>query len=252
MKRFDGRHVIVTGAASGMGREVALRLAREGAVLVGIDRNSDGLAETAAALPAGTAWTPVVADLAGEQEVLRAAADAVAALDGRVDALLNIAGYLANSPIGTFDTSVVRGLWEVNFLAAAVMCREILPHMPDGTSAIVNVTSTSATKAHPWLSGYAASKGALLAFSFSLAAELSSRKIRVVAVSPGGVLTPLTENGAGDPDPAIDMSWYLRILPLWGHLGDAQDAAAAIVFAASDDARYVNGVELRVDGGSHT
>lgn len=144
----------------------------------------------------------------------------------------------------------VRQLLAVNTLAPMVLCREVLAHLPDSTGAIVVVTSTSATKAHPGMTGYAASKGALLSFCLSLAAELAPRRIRVVPVSPGGVATPMTADRNRFAD--VDTSWYARTYPLWGTPGTPEDLAAAIAFAGSADGAYLNGTELRVDGGSHT
>ncbi|WP_007027543.1 SDR family NAD(P)-dependent oxidoreductase, partial [Saccharomonospora iraqiensis] len=190
-----------------------------------------------------------VADLSVEDEVVAACAAAVRTL-GRVDVVANVAGTLRTTPIASADTDDYRALFAVNVLAPTVVCRELLPHVPDSTGVIVNVASTAATKAHPGMTGYAASKGALLSLSVSLAAELAPRRIRVVPVSPGGVATPLTADR--DTYAGIDTRWYRRTFPLWGEPGEPEQIAAAIAFAGSDDGGYLNGVELRVDGGSHS
>lgn len=248
MKRFDQKRVLMTGAASGIGRATALRLVDEGATVYAVDRDERGLNETAAASSRPSRLTTRVADLSQETEVVAAAEAGIAALGG-VDVLVNVAGMIRATPLSGLDTDDYRTLLAVNLLAPVVLCREVVPHLPDGSGVVVNVTSTAATKAHPWLTGYAASKGALLSFTLSLSAELAERRIRVVPVSPGGVDTPLTahqETFAG-----IDTSWYSRTYPLWGRPGRPEDLAATIAFVASGDGAYVNGFELRADGGSH-
>lgn len=247
MDRFVDAAVVVTGAGSGIGRATACRLVAEGATVFGVDRDEAGLAGTAALLP--ERFLTHVADLAAEEAVVAAAAAAVGAL-GRVDVLANVAGVIRTTPMGALDLDDYRRLLAVNLFAPAALCRELLPHIPDGTGVIVNVTSTAATKAHPGMTGYAASKGALLSFTVSLAAELAPRRIRVVPVSPGGVATPLTANK--QTYAGIDLGWYARTYPLWGQPGNPEDIAGAIAFAASADGAYLNGVELRVDGGSHS
>ncbi|MBE3011786.1 SDR family oxidoreductase [Microbispora sp. NEAU-D428] len=248
MNRFDGKNVLLTGAASGIGRATAVRLLAEGATVFAVDRDEDGLAETGK-LARTDRFIPHRADLAEETAVVSAAAAAAARL-GRVDVVANVAGVLRVTPMESVGLDDYRDIFAVNVFAPVLLCREVLPHIPDGTGVIVNVTSTAATKAHPWMTGYAASKGALLSFSISLAAELASRRIRVVPVSPGGVATPLTANR--ETFAGVDTSWYARTYPLWGRPGRPEDIAGTIAYVASADGAYLNGVEVRVDGGSHS
>ncbi|WP_243719025.1 SDR family oxidoreductase [Actinomadura sp. KC06] len=119
-----------------------------------------------------------------------------------------------------------------------------------GTGVIVNTASLAATQGNPYMTAYAASKGAELAFSLSLAAELTGRRIRVVPVSPGAVGTPLTR--APDMFPAgLDVGYFTKIRSYFG-AADPEQIASAIAFAASSDAAYFTGADLRVDGGAHT
>ncbi|GAB2868323.1 SDR family NAD(P)-dependent oxidoreductase [Nocardioides pacificus] len=247
MNRFEGRRIVLTGAGSGIGRAAAVRLVGEGATVFAIDRDEAGLAGTAEL--AGERFHPHVADLAEEPAVVAAAAAGLADLGG-IDALVNVAGILRTTPITDLDLDVCRQIMAVNLWAPVTLCRELVPHLPDKTGVVVNTTSTASTKAHPGMTGYAASKGALLSFSFTLAAELAPRRIRVVPVSPGGVATPLTADKRAYAD--IDTAWYARTYPLWGKPGAPEEIAGAIAFAASADGSYLNGVELRVDGGSHS
>lgn len=247
--RYEGRRVLLTGAASGIGRATAVRLVAEGAHVFGVDRDPAGLAGTADLVCDRSRFTSHEADLAAEEAVIAAAAAGVATLGG-VDVLMSVAGLLRTTPMTSLRLDDVRRLFAVNTFAPMVLCRELLPHLPDSSGVIVVVTSTSATKAHPGMSGYAASKGALLSFCLSLAAELAPRRIRVVPVSPGGVATPMTADRERFAD--VDTSWYARTYPLWGSPGTAEELAAALAFAGSSDGAYLNGAELRVDGGSHT
>ncbi len=248
LSRYEGHRVLLTGAASGIGRATAVRLVAEGATVFGIDWDAAGLAGTADLVCDRDRFLSHVADLGREDAVVDAAAAGATTLGG-VDVLVSVAGMLRTTPIATLALDDVRELLAVNTLAPMVLCREVLAHLPDSSGVIVVVTSTSATKAHPGMTGYAASKGALLSFCLSLAAELAPRRIRVVPVSPGGVATPMTADRSRFAD--VDTSWYARTYPLWGAPGTPEDLAAAIAFAGSADGAYLNGTELRVDGGSH-
>lgn len=248
MNRFDGTKVLLTGAASGMGRATAQRLVAEGAAVFGVDRNEAGLLETAELCGGGPGRVvPFAADVSVEDEVRAAVATAVAGLGG-IDVLLNVAGMHRTTPLDTLTVAEMRQLFAVNAIGTALFCREAAPHLPDGRGVIVNIASTAATKGHPYMSAYAASKGAVLALTQTLAAELAPRGIRVLAISPGGVETALTA-GVTFPEGA-DVSYYARVTPLLG-FGRPEDIAGAIAFAASSDGRYWTGTELRLDGGSH-
>lgn len=247
MLRFSGVNVLVTGAGSGIGRATVIRLVAEGAAVYAVDRDERGLAETVdAAVGAGRVATGLV-DVTDEEQVISCVADAVGDL-GSLEVLINLAGIHRTTPIETLTVRDLRDLFEVNLVGTALFCREAVRHLPDRTGVIVNVASTAADHGNPYMTAYSASKGAVLAFSKSLAAELVGRGIRVVPVSPGTTVTPLT---AGVTPGDLDFSYFGRII---SPLGAAQpeQLAAAIVFAASRDASYFTGAELRVDGGSHT
>lgn len=247
MLRFSGVNVLVTGAGSGIGRATVIRLVAEGAAVFAVDRDEQGLAETVeAAQGEGRVETGLV-DVTDENQVIACVAEAVDRLGG-LDVLINVAGIHRTTPIAQLTVKDLRELFEVNLVGTALFCREAVPHLPDKTGVIVNLASSAADHGNPYMTAYSASKGAVLAFSKSLAAELVGRGIRVVPVSPGTVATPLTAQvDAGD----LDFRYFGRIMSL---LGPAQpeQLAAAIVFAASKDASYFTGAELRVDGGSHT
>lgn len=248
MNRFDATKVLLTGAASGMGRATAQRLVAEGAAVFGVDRNGAGLNGTAELCAGGPGrFATHVADVSAEGEV-KAAVVAAAAELGGIDVLLNVAGMHRTTPLDTLTVAEMQQLFAVNAIGTVLFCREVAPHLPDNRGVIVNIASTAATKGHPYMSAYAASKGAVLALTQTLAAELAPRGIRVLAISPGGVQTALTA-GVTFPEGA-DIGYYARVTPLLG-FGKPDDIAGAIAFAASSDGRYWTGTELRLDGGSH-
>jgi NAD(P)-dependent dehydrogenase (short-subunit alcohol dehydrogenase family) len=240
--------MIITGAASGMGRATAARLVSEGAAVFGVDRSGDGLAQTSAISGADADhFIGHVADVSEEPSVIAAVEAAVDRLGG-VDVLVNVAGIQRTTPLATITPADMLELFSVNTLGTLLFCREVAPHLPDKTGVIVNIASTSASKGYPYMSAYAASKGAVLALSQTLAAELAPRGIRVVTVSPGTVQTPLAAGVQFPPD--ADRRYFARVLPLLD-VAQPEDIAGAIAFAASTDGKYWTGSELRIDGGAH-
>ncbi|MGI5157616.1 SDR family NAD(P)-dependent oxidoreductase [Microbispora sp. CA-102843] len=246
MNRFEGVRVLLTGAASGIGRATAVRLAAEGAHVFGVDRDEQGLAETGRLVR--SPYVPHVADVTDERAVI-AAVDAAATALGGIDVLVNVAGIQRTTPIESLSVADLNLLFSVNLVGTALFCREALRHLPDRTGVVVNVASIAATQGNPYMTAYAASKGAVLAFSLSLAAEVVGRGIRVVPISPGTVATPLIHD-IEFPEGA-DLRYFGRIRSLLGSAAPEQ-IAAAIAFAASSDGGYLTGANLRVDGGSGT
>lgn len=249
MNRYDGVKVLLTGAASGIGRATAIRLTTEGAAVYGVDISEQGLAETAEAVTGPGTIATRTADVTDEAAVIAAVADAAGTLGG-IDVLVNVAGVHKTTPIETLTVEDLNRLFSVNLVGTALFCRESLKHLPDRTGVIVNTASLSATQGNPYMTAYSASKGAVLAFSLSLAAELASRRIRVVPISPGSVDTPLIRSPHMFP-PGIDLDYFSKIRSYYG-AAEPEMIAAAIAFAGSSDASYYTGADFRVDGGSHT
>lgn len=247
MLRFSGTNVLLTGAASGIGRASALRLLSEGAALFAVDRDAEGLDELARSAAGGPGRIVTATVDVTDEPAVEAAVDAASAELGGLDVLVNVAGTHRTTPIDRLTVRDLRELFEINCVGTAIFCRAALRHLPDGHGVIVNVASSSAAHGNPYMSAYSASKGAVLAFSLSLAAELVGRGIRVVPVSPGQVATPLTEGGMPE---GLDLRYYARIRSLLGP-AKPEEIAGVIAFAASRDASYLTGAELRVDGGSH-
>lgn len=246
MNGFSNTSVLLTGAASGIGRATALRLVTEGASVFAVDLDGPGLQQTVQLAEGPGAIVGHRADVAAEADVVASVRAALAELGG-VDVLVNVAGIHRTTPIERLTAEDMERLFAVNAVGPALFCREVLPHLPDGAGVIVNVTSSAASHGNPFMTAYSASKGALHSFSLSLASEVVQRGIRVVVVAPGSVATPLA---AGVSLEGVDSSYYRRIVSPWGAARPEQ-VASAICFAASADASYVTGTELRVDGGSH-
>lgn len=247
MNRFENTSVLVTGAASGIGRATAVRLVAEGAHVFGLGRDVAGLQETGRLVTDSGQFTPFAADLTDEESLI-AAVEAARATMGSIDVLANVAGMTDMTPADAVTLEQLTHVFMVNTFGPMLLCREVIPHLPDGTGVIVNVCSTAATQAHPGMSGYAGSKAALVSYSLSLAAELGGRRIRVVPISPGGVRTAMMNGAVG----ALDPDWYSRLATLWHQPGEPEELAAAIAFAASADGAYLNGSEMRVDGGARS
>lgn len=246
-RRFDGHTAIVTGAASGIGRATAIRLASEGAAVACLDVMAQGLDETADAL--GVLGAKALArrcDVTKEDDVRQAVEQVVGDL-GRPDVLCNVAG------IGTFAHTVDMPLeqWDrilaVNLTGTFLMTREVLPHMlAPNHGSIVNVASTAGLVGSAYSAAYCASKGGVVMMTKALAIEYAGQGVRVNAVAPGGVETPLIAN-FGLP-PGGDPKHFERIMSRMGMCRPEQ-VAAAIAFLASDESAYTTGAVLAVDGG---
>jgi NAD(P)-dependent dehydrogenase (short-subunit alcohol dehydrogenase family) len=250
--RVGGKIALVTGAGSGIGQAVCERLAAEGATVVVTSRTREHAEATARRITDGGAKVGAtlvldVGDRAAVDQVLKEAG----ARFGRIDILCNNAGVdLPNAPalqdVSDDEWDLV---FRVNVSGMFWVCRAALPFMPDGAS-IVNVGSMNSFVAWPNDTPYTASKGAVLQFTKGLALDLAPRRIRVNCVCPGIIDTPLTRSfidDAADPQAVIDE--YNAVAPL-GRMGTAQEVANCVVFLASDEASFVTGAALLVDGGS--
>ena len=246
MDRFADTAVLITGAGSGIGRATALRLVTEGASVFAVDADGRGLTQTLELAAGPGRILSHVADVSDEADVVTAV-DAAAAALGGIDVLINVAGIHRTTPIETLSVADLKRLFDVNVVGTAMFCREALRYLPASSGVIVNTASSSATHGNPYMSAYSATKGAVLAFSLCLASEVIGRGIRVLVVSPGSTATPLTSSVNLD---GLDAGYYARIVSPLGAARPDQ-IAATLVFAASRDASYLTGVDLRVDGGSH-
>ncbi len=241
MSRFDGRVAIVTGGAGGIGLATALRLAREGARVVVADRDAEGA--TAAGRQAREAGAPdaagVACDVADEGQVV-ACVDETYRRFGRLDAIVNNAGLMTFASIVELTGDDWRRVLGVDLLGAFHFVKQALLRMEHG-GAVVNVASIHACRTEPRVAPYAAAKAALVSLTRSAAIEGKPRGIRVNAVLPGAVDTPMLWD---NPNVRTGVEHVDR-----DYVGTPDQLAAAIAFLASDDAAFVQGAALVVDGG---
>ncbi len=248
--RFSGKVAVVTGAAQGIGREVALRLAAEGAAVALVDRSR--LVEEVRHETGGFAIEADLETFAGAT----AAIGAAVAHFGRVDILINnVGGTIWAKPYAEYDETQIEAEIRRSLFPTLWCCRAVLPPMlKTGSGAIVNVSSvaTRGVNRVP----YAAAKGAVNAITACLAMEYAEHNIRVCGVAPGGTEAPPRRIPRGETAPgAQDKHWYQQVVDqttqssLMKRYGTAAEQAAAILFLASDDASYITGVTLPVAGG---
>jgi NAD(P)-dependent dehydrogenase (short-subunit alcohol dehydrogenase family) len=245
--RYTDKIAIVTGAGSGIGRASAVRLANEGAKVACLDLDAAGLEQTAQLVAASSrpALT-LVCDISQEAAVDAAVRDVVGQL-GKLDVLCNIAGILRSDRSHELSLENWNRVIAVNLTGTFLMCRASLPHLVAARGAIVNMSSTAALGSHPWMAAYAASKGGVLSLTRALAAEYVKQGLRVNAICPGGVKTPIHKALQLPKDADFDL--LKRALPHNG-FADPEEVASVVAFLGSADASYLNGIEIRVDGGA--
>lgn len=247
MNRFDGKVALVTGAASGIGLATATRLAREGARVLACDINAVLLkTEIDALVEQGLDVSHRVLDVTSRVDCDGAVADAVARF-GKLDVLCNIAGILMLKSFTDVSDEDWARIQSINVNGPFYMCRAAIPHLLESRGNIINISSANGLVGGPFNAAYCASKGAVLMLSRALAVEYASRGVRVNAVCPGHVITPMTDAVMLPADG--DMTLMQRLLPLVMPGADPAEIAAAIAYLASDESRFVTGSAFVIDGG---
>ena len=249
MARLDGKVAVITGAGSGIGRVAASLFAAEGARVVVADVNADHVAEAVEEIASvGGAATAVTVDVSDEDQVAAMVAAAVTTYGG-LHVLFNNAGIFPDDDGGVLDTppETWRRVMEVNLLGVWLGCRAAVPAMLDsGGGSIVNVASFVALMGAATAQiAYTASKGGVLSMTRELAVEYARRGIRANSICPGPIETPLLAELLSDPERRQRRLVHIPI----GRFGRPGEIAKAALFLASDDASFVTGSSLVVDGG---
>jgi len=245
--RIKDKVAIITGAGSGFGEGIAVRFAAEGAKVVIADINGDAAERVANQI--GDAAVAIKTDVTN-------AADVAAMIDlaeqkfGRLDILINNAGYTSrNGPMMDVDEETYDRIFDVNTKAIYLAARAGVPVLKKyGGGTIINVASIGALRPRPGLVWYNGSKGAALNMTKGMAVELAPDKIRVNALCPVLAETGLLEEFMGVEDTPENRTAFLATIPL-GRLGRPSDVAGAALYLCSDDAEFITGVSLEVDGG---
>lgn len=245
--RLKDKAALITGAASGFGRGIAERFAAEGAKVAIVDLNGDGAQQVAGEIGSNAiALTCDVASADDINDAVTAAADAF----GKIDIVVNNAGWShPNRPLMEVDEATFRRVYEINVLSIFHMTKTMVPRWRSaGGGVMINVGSTAGIRPRPGLSWYNSSKGAVHMMTKSLAVELAPDKIRVNALAPVMGATGLLETFMGLPDTPENRAKFIATVPL-GRLSEPADMANAALFLASDEAEFMTGVILEVDGG---
>lgn len=230
MDRFTGRVALVSGAASGIGKAVAERLAADGATVVSSDLTGD-----------------VVCDVTS-MDSCRAAVATTLQRHGRLDILANVAGIGIAHPITDFPVADWKRIIDINLTGTFQLSTAALPALLDGGGCIVNLASVSGLRGSPYNAAYAASKAAQISLTKSMAVELAKQGVRVNAVAPSAVLTPFL-TGFSLPDGA-DLGLVSRAAAPMGIVLQPDEIAAAVAYLCSDDASSITGSVLVIDGGA--
>jgi meso-butanediol dehydrogenase/(S,S)-butanediol dehydrogenase/diacetyl reductase len=246
MERFEGKVALITGSASGIGAATARRLYSEGASLLLADMNAEGGEQVANELdPTGKRVhfrELDVRDMDAVDSAVQAAVDHF----GKLDVMFNNAGIGAYGHVDEMDPETWQNIIDVDLNAVFYGCRSAIPRLrANGGGAIVNTASISGTHGDYGLAAYNAAKGAVLNLTRTLALDHARDGIRTNAVCPGPIETNLTAPLTAVPQ-LVEV--YRQNIPM-GRLGRADEVAAAVAFLASDDASYVNGAAIVVDGG---
>ncbi len=249
--RLQGKIALITGAGSGIGKASALLFAKEGAAVVAADLNGEAARATAESIQAeGGRASHVQGDVGEPGDARRMVEHAIAAF-GRIDVLFNNAGIGHVGRVHETEIEDWDRLIRVHVRGTFLMCKYAIPHMIEaGGGVIINMSSAIAQTGLAQRAAYSAAKGAILSLTRSMAVDYAPYNIRVNALCPGTIYTPFVESylktSYADPEEALKR---IKARQLTGELGRAEDVAYAALYLASDEARFVVGAPLIVDGG---
>lgn len=247
MSRLDDKIALVTGGASGMGQATAIRLAAEGAVVVIGDIDADGASATAERITLEGGRASVVGfDAASEASCVELVRSAVER-HGRLDVAVNVAGITGFYRLDETTAEVFNRFLAVNLTSTLVICREAAPHLKETRGCMINFASINARVGVAYHAAYDASKAGVLAVTKSIAQELATEGVRCNAICPGGFDTPMNQNLRMAE--GMDLRTLTKLANPRIPFGRPEQVAGVVAFLASDDASYINGEQIVVDGG---
>ena len=250
MRGLQGKTAIVTGAASGIGRAIAIRLAAEGCTVGVFDLDAGGGARTVAAIrESGGRANAATVDISDRAQVDSALAGFVAEA-GPVDVLVNNAGWDRAMPFLKTDTALWQKVIAINLWGPLHMHHAVLPSMAQRRSGrVINIASDAGRVGSSGEAVYAACKGGIIAFTKTMAREMARSNVQLNAVCPGPTDTPLFADFAGEGESAIKLTEALKAAIPMKRLGQPSDYPGIVAFLASDDAAYITGQVVSVSGG---
>lgn len=252
MKRMQDKIALITGGSGGIGRQTAARFLEEGASVVLVDIDQDGLDRAAAALAGGGRVLTVRADVSSEEDVgryVRAAMDRY----GRIDVFFNNAGIEGRvAPVEKQDTAMFDKVVAINVRGAFLGLKHVLPHMYAARAgSVINTSSVAGLDGSPDVLPYVVSKHALTGMTKAAAIEAARHQVRVNSVHPSPVDTRMMrslESGFAPGDAEGAKAALEKSIPL-GRYGDPDEIASLVLFLASDESRFITGAQYRIDGG---
>lgn len=248
MQRFSEKKIIVTGAAAGIGKATAERIASEGGHVFCLDVIEAGLSQTVEGIiKAGGKADWALCDV-GNLESIQGAVKTAISIMGAIDVLVNVAGVIKMQNFERSTDDNWHRIIGINLTGTYWMCRETIPYLLATKGNIVNVSSTSAIRGLPWGAAYAASKGGVSAMTKSIAVEFAKQGLRANTVCPGSISTGMNNNNTL-PD-KMDFSLIPRIDAMMGQKGPEYVAAVIALLASEQDGGHITGSEYVMDGGT--